>query len=55
MEGAVAASCRGLEQVICAGLEDVDFRSESISRVGMFDVLEHVQDDVGALRHIVFS
>src|SRR5204863_103930 len=43
---------RGIEQVICARLEDVRFPAGSIASAGMFDVLEHIEDDLGALRAV---
>lgn len=52
LEGALAAHERGIVRVICAGLEDVAFRQGSFAAAGMFDVLEHIEDDVGALRQV---
>jgi SAM-dependent methyltransferase len=48
--GAMNARRRGLENVICATLEDANFRSHSLPAVGLFDVLEHIQDDGQFLR-----
>ena len=36
---------RGLPQVVCATLEDARFRDRSFGAVGMFDVIEHIEDD----------
>lgn len=36
---------RDLPQVVCATLEDAGFRERSFGAVGMFDVIEHVEDD----------
>ena len=36
---------RGIDHVICATLEDAAFRPSSVSAVGMFDVLEHIEGD----------
>lgn len=44
------ARARGLSLVIQATFEDAGFRSESVGAFGIFDVLEHVQDDAGFLR-----
>jgi SAM-dependent methyltransferase len=43
--GAFNALQRGLKNVVCSTLESVDFRAESVAAVGMFDVLEHIEDD----------
>jgi SAM-dependent methyltransferase len=50
IDGALAAHARGIDPVVCARLEDVGFPADSITAAGMFDVLEHIQDDAAALR-----
>jgi SAM-dependent methyltransferase len=50
--GAFAAHERGVEHVICGPFQDVDFALGSLPAAGLFDVLEHIADDLGALRHI---
>ncbi len=40
---------RGLDDVGCAGLEDLPFASGAFDLVLATDVLEHIEDDVGAL------
>lgn len=54
--GAVGARnarlARGLEHVVCATLEDAQFRRGSFGAVGMFDVIEHIEDDRGFLRQV---
>ena len=52
IEGALAARERGLNTVICSTLEGLDLRPESIAGAGLFDVLEHVDDDTAFLRRI---
>ncbi len=52
IEGATNAHNRGLKQVICSTLEDADFKPNSIPAIGMFDLLEHTEDDVAFLRTI---
>jgi SAM-dependent methyltransferase len=47
--GASNAQRRGLA-VICSTFEDAGFRQNTLPAVGMFDVLEHVEDDAGFLR-----
>jgi SAM-dependent methyltransferase len=48
----VAARTRGVDPVICARLEDVGMSPGSVSAAGMFDVLEHIEDEGGALRQV---
>lgn len=50
--GARNAAARGLPAVIRARFEDLTFRPGAISAVGLFDVLEHIQDDVGFLAKV---
>jgi hypothetical protein len=47
-EGARKALERGVENVVCATLESADFYPGALSNVGLFDVVEHIEDD-GAL------
>jgi len=49
VDGALAAHARGVDPVICAGLEDLQFSTASVSAAGMFDVLEHIEDEAAAL------
>ncbi len=49
-EGAASARARGLEHVICSTVEAARFRAWSIPAAAMFDVLEHIEDDLGFLR-----
>jgi len=50
--GARNAKRRGLAHVVCSTLEDAEFRPHSLPAVGMFDVLEHLEDDTKALREL---
>ncbi len=50
--GAQHARQRGVEQVICATLEDAGFQDASLPAVGLFDVLEHISDDAAFLRTV---
>ncbi|OBH58711.1 hypothetical protein A5686_23710 [Mycobacterium sp. E2479] len=52
IDGALAAKARGVEPVICARLEDSGMAAGSISAAGMFDVLEHIEDEADALRRV---
>ncbi|MCO4053322.1 MAG: class I SAM-dependent methyltransferase [Bosea sp.] len=52
VEGALAAHARGISPVICARIEDAALPSQAFSGVGMFDVLEHIEDEAGALAEV---
>ncbi len=50
--GARNAARRGVPTVICATLATAKFPAGSLPAVGMFDVLEHIEDDAGFLREV---
>ena len=50
--GAANAIGRGLRTVVCSTVESARFRSGSVSAIGLFDVLEHVQHDRAFLAHL---
>jgi SAM-dependent methyltransferase len=50
--GALNSHRRGVRHVIHASLQDVGFRPEVLPAVGLFDVLEHVDDDRAFLHTI---
>ncbi len=52
IEGARNTKSRKLTPVICATLEDAGFRKNVLPAVGLFDVLEHIQDDTYFLQKI---
>ena len=52
LDGALAARARGVDPVICARLEDVGLPCECTSSIGLFDVLEHIEDEADALKQI---
>jgi len=39
------AQRRGIQNVVCAGLEDVGFGQASLAAAGLFDVVEHIEQD----------
>ena len=41
---------RGLTSVICSTLQDAGFKPGTVPAAGLFDVLEHIEDDVGFLK-----
>jgi SAM-dependent methyltransferase len=54
--GARQAKRRGVVRVICASLEQCSVRNGSLPSAGLFDVLEHIPDDVaflGSLRKLL--
>ena len=51
-EAVRTAYARGLRPVVCSTLEAAGFPSASLPAVGMFDVLEHIEDD-GGLLHLL--
>jgi SAM-dependent methyltransferase len=50
--GAHHARQRGVAQVICASLEESGLRDASLPSAGLFDVLEHIDDDLGFLKRL---
>ena len=52
IDGALAAHARGIDPVICARLEDAALPAASFAAAGMFDVLEHIEDEGAALREV---
>jgi len=48
-EGAANARARGLPNVVCATVEKAGFEAGSFEGAGLFDVIEHVEDDLALL------
>jgi 2-polyprenyl-3-methyl-5-hydroxy-6-metoxy-1,4-benzoquinol methylase len=48
-EGVRNARVRGLTTIICPTLEDAGFLKHTIPAIGIFDVLEHIEDDTAFL------
>ncbi len=51
-QGVQNARLRGVETLICSTLEDAGFPAESLPAVGLFDVLEHMEEDEAFLRGV---
>lgn len=51
-QGARNARARGLSNVICATTQSAGFAPSSLPAVGLFDVIEHVDDDAAFMTHI---
>ncbi|MCL2110683.1 MAG: class I SAM-dependent methyltransferase [Clostridiales bacterium] len=43
---------RGMKNVVCSLLSPECVREESLEAIGLFDVVEHIEDDVGFLKEI---
>lgn len=48
--GIVHGRERGLDELVQASLVDLDVAPGSLGAIGLFDVLEHIEDDAAALR-----
>ena len=51
-EGARNARSRGLDPVICSTLDDAGFAEGALPAAGLFDVLEHIDDDRAVLQRL---
>ena len=52
INGILNAKKRGLKKLICANFNEIDLYPNSIPAIGIFDVLEHIEDDVEFLKKI---
>ncbi|MCX6357389.1 MAG: class I SAM-dependent methyltransferase [Candidatus Aureabacteria bacterium] len=43
---------RGVKNLICSTYKDARFNGHSLPAIGLFDVLEHIEDDLGFLRDV---
>lgn len=50
VEGVVNAKARGVEPLIHSSLEAAGFKKGSLPAIGAFDVIEHIDDDLGFLK-----
>jgi SAM-dependent methyltransferase len=50
--GVKNAKRRGLPHIICATTHTAKLKSETIPAIGVFDVVEHIEDDIGFLNHL---
>ncbi len=51
-EGAMNAWRRGVRPVVCARLEQAGVAAGSLGGIGLFDVVEHIEDDVAFLQEM---
>lgn len=54
-QGAKNAKTRGVEHVICGSALSAAFKMNSLPAIGLFDVLEHVQDELNFLKELYSS
>jgi len=52
IQGCLNAKKRNLENIVCSTLENALFKKNSIPAIGLFDVVEHIEDDVALLTSI---
>lgn len=52
LQGCLNAKKRNLTNVVCATLENANFNKNSIEAIGVFDVVEHIENDVAFLKSI---
>jgi hypothetical protein len=52
LEGALNAKGRGLENIICSTFEDAGIKPNSCKSIGLFDVVEHIEDDTQFMKSI---
>jgi 2-polyprenyl-3-methyl-5-hydroxy-6-metoxy-1,4-benzoquinol methylase len=52
LQGCLNAQKRKLESIVCSTLENASFKKERLPSVGLFDVVEHIEDDVNFLKSI---
>ena len=51
--GCTNAANRGVENVYCCLFDELPIEEFNISAIGLFDVIEHIEDDVSFLKDIV--
>jgi hypothetical protein len=51
-EGCLNAKKRGIENVYCGVFQDFDLIENKISICGLFDVIEHIEDDISFLNEL---
>jgi len=52
IEGCLNAKKRGVSNIVCSTLEDASFMNNSIHAIGLFDVVEHIENDTVFLKLI---
>ncbi len=52
IQGCLNAQKRDLKTIVCATLESASFKKNTIPSIGLFDVVEHIEDDIAFLKEI---
>ena len=52
ISGAISAQKRGIKNIVCSTLQDAQFKASSIENIGLFDVVEHIENDEEFLTNI---
>ena len=52
LTGATNGKNKGLKDVICATADAARFKPHSLPAIGLFDVLEHIEDDLSFLKSL---
>ncbi|KGO89069.1 class I SAM-dependent methyltransferase [Flavobacterium suncheonense] len=52
VNGCLNAAKRGLKNIVCATLQEANFKPESLPNAGVFDVVEHIENDMEFLQMI---
>lgn len=52
IQGCLNANKRGIKNIICSTLENIEFKKNAIPTIGLFDVVEHIENDDEFLKEI---
>jgi 2-polyprenyl-3-methyl-5-hydroxy-6-metoxy-1,4-benzoquinol methylase len=52
IQGIKNARARGIKNLLCSTLEGAQFRNACMPAIGIFDVLEHIEDDMGFIKKL---
>jgi len=52
LQGIKNARKRGISNLICSTWQDAKFKQNTLPAIGLFDVLEHIEDDLGFLKNM---
>ena len=52
LQGAINAEKRGVKNIICSSVNQIEWKKHSLENIGLFDVLEHIEDDIFFLKKL---
>ena len=52
IQGCLNAKAKGLSTVVCSTLENAGFQNNTLPAAGLFDVVEHIENDVAFLSSV---